>query len=145
MTHTERTVRHAIYAAFLAQGLAPSTATLATQLSLPLADVIDAMRGLAAQHCLTVQPGTDEVWMAHPFSAIGTRCVVRRGDRQWFANCAWDAFAILALVGDGRFETRSPATGESLTFEARDGRIHGDGLVHFLVPVRDFWKDIAFT
>lgn len=145
MTHVERLVRHAVYAGFRERAQAPSADALARDLGLDRATVVAALRSLADQHCLTLQPGTDAVWMAHPFSAIETRCVVQGPTCRWFANCAWDAFAILALAGDGRFETRSPATGEALAFDVRGGRVHGDGIVHFLVPARDFWKDIVFT
>ena len=77
--------------------------------------------------------------------AVPTDFVVRRQDRQWFANCAWDGLGILALLGDGILETHSPASGEPLEFSVHDGRVDGEGIVHFLMPVRSFWDDIRFT
>lgn len=83
--------------------------------------------------------------MAHPFSGIETDFRVTVGPRRWFANCAWDGLALLALLGDGSLATHSPATGERLGFGACGGRIRGDGVVHFLVSARRFWDDIGHT
>lgn len=84
--------------------------------------------------------------MASPFSAAPTDFVVRIGDREWYANCVWDGLSILALLGGvGTLETHSPATGERLTYRVSDGRVDGEGIVHFLVPARSFWDDIGFT
>jgi hypothetical protein len=85
------------------------------------------------------------VWMAHPFSAVATDFVVRTEGRDWYANCVWDGLSILALFGDGVLRTHSPATGDPLTYVVRDGRVYGEGIVHFLVPPRSFWDDIGFT
>jgi hypothetical protein len=83
--------------------------------------------------------------MAHPFAGVPTDFRVNIGGREWFANCAWDGLAILALLGNGTLETHSPAGGESLRFEAAAGVVHGQGIIHFLVPPRRFWDDIEFT
>ncbi len=104
-----------------------------------------ALRSLADEHRLVLLPGTDSVWMAHPFSAVATDFVVRIGDRTWYANCVWDGLSILALLGDGTLDTHSPATKEPMRFSVMDRRVRGEGLVHFLVPAMSFWEDIAFT
>ena len=104
-----------------------------------------ALRSLADAHRLALVPGTTLVWMAHPFSAVASDFVVHIGDRSWYANCVWDGLSILALLGDGRLDTHSPATGEAMRFDVRSRRVHGDGLVHVLVPPRRFWDDIGFT
>ena len=36
--------------------------------------------------------------MAHPFSAVPTVHRVRAAGRSWYANCAWDAFGVLAAL-----------------------------------------------
>ena len=144
MSPFQRRVRAAVYAWFRDEAGAPSIEDLACALGVPRDDVAMALRGLADEHCLVLNRDGG-VWMAHPFSATGTDCVVQVGDRRWFANCAWDALAILAVMGDGTFDTRSPATGEPLRFTAQNGRVSGEGVVHFLVPAREFWADIGHT
>jgi hypothetical protein len=124
---------------------APSSAEIAAALSAAEPDVVAALRSLADAHRLALVPGTTLVWMAHPFSAVASDFVVRIGERSWYANCVWDGLSILALLGDGTLDTHSPATGELMQFDVRSRRVHGDGLVHVLVPPRRFWDDIGFT
>ena len=104
MNDFQRRVRAAVYARFLDHGMAPSTAQLAGECGVTRKEIADALKALADEHCLVLRRDTGEVWMAHPFSAIETDCVVRVGNRRWFANCAWDALAILAVLGDGTFD-----------------------------------------
>ena len=65
------------------------------------------------------------------------------GDRTWFANCAWDALAILALLGDGK-AIATGAAGE-LVWTVEDGKVSPRGIVHLLVPAKNFWDDVGFT
>ena len=76
--------------------------------------------------------GSHRVEMAHPFSGVNTgyRSVV--GDRSWNANCAWDALAILALMGDG--EAYAPGADGDLAWTVDDGKVSPDGVVHLLIP-----------
>ena len=107
--------------------------------------VSDALHALAREHALVLRPGSDAIWMAHPFSGIDTDFLVTIGGRRRFANCAWDGLSILALLGDGKLETHSPTTGQLLRYRVTAGKVHGRGLIHFLVPARRFWDDIGFT
>lgn len=52
---------------------------------------------------------------------------------------------LLALLGDGTLDTHSPARGAPIQFEARNGHVFGEGIVHFPVPARSIWDDIGFT
>lgn len=145
MNDFQRRVRAAVYSWFINRADAPSSAGLASELGTSREQVVGALHALADEHCLVLRAGRDEVWMAHPFSAVETDCVVSVGERRWFANCAWDGLAILGMLGDGTFATRSPATDEPLVFTTYDGVVTGEGVVHFLVPARQFWDDIGHT
>ncbi|MGE0041033.1 MAG: organomercurial lyase [Vicinamibacterales bacterium] len=145
MTDFERRVRVAVMESFRDTSRAPTAATLAAGLGAPVEAVSDALKALDRQRALVLQPGTDAIWMAHPFSAVETPLGVSVGSRRWFANCAWDGLSILALLGDGTLEARSPATGETLRFEASGGLVRGEGVIHFLTPARRFWDDIGVT
>lgn len=145
MNDFERQVRATVFQALRDTGRPPSPSSIAGSLGALAADVTSALHSLADQHRLVLRPGTDEVWMAHPFSAIPTDFVVRSQGREWFANCAWDGLAVLALVGDGTLTTRSPATGEPIMLDAAGGLVRGEAVIHFLVPPRRFWDDIGFT
>ena len=145
MDGLERHVRAAIYRSLLETGQAPSVVALGSQLEAPEAVVVTTLRALAEAHAIVLRPGTVDIWMAHPFSGVGTDFVVRSGERSWFANCVWDGLSILALVGDGSLSTHSPATGAPIRFDVRKRIVAGEGIVHFLVPAARFWDDIGFT
>jgi DNA-binding transcriptional MocR family regulator len=148
MNDFERRVRASIYNSFRDRSTPPSVRELSAALSAAEGAVSSALRNLADEHCIVLTPGTEAVWMAHPFSGIETDFVVRSGGRRWFANCVWDGLSILALFrgsGDGSLDTHSPATGAPIRFEVSAGAVHGAGIVHFLVPARCFWDDIGYT
>lgn len=145
MNSFQRLVRACVVQRLRDTAEAPSLIEIAEALGAPPSEVCSALHALADAHRLVLLPGTDTVWMAHPFSAVATDFVVRIGHRRWFANCVWDGLSILASLGDGTLDTHSPATGELLTFEVSGGQVSGAGLVHFLVPARSFWDDIGFT
>jgi len=141
----ERQVRAIVIQALRDTGAAPTAASIGHALGVEESRVTAALRSLADEHRLVLVPGADRVMMAHPFSGIASDFRVTISGRPWFANCVWDGLSILALLGDGTLETHSPATGEPITLTARGGVVHGDAVVHFLVPARHFWDDIVFT
>lgn len=131
--------------AFSAAGPAPTTDSIAGALGCEPAMVAAAFDELAEAHALVLEPGTHRIWMAHPFSGVPTVHRVSIGRQTRFANCVWDGLAILALLGDGTLDTRCAGSGEPVRYTVRDGVVQGDGVVHFLVPAREFWVDIGFT
>ena len=90
-------VRSAVYARFAA-GDVPSASEVAADLAMDVDAVIECYERLAAAHVLVLDPDSREVWMAMPFSAVPTAFVVTGLGRQWFANCAWDAFGIAVAL-----------------------------------------------
>ena len=145
MNATERPVRAHVIQTLYRTAVAPGVDETATALKVSQQQVVDALHSLAEQHRLVLLPGTDAVWMAHPFSAVATDFVVHAAGQRWYANCVWDGLSILGIVGDGRLETHSPHTGAPVRFDVLDGQVTGDAIVHFLVPARRFWDDIGFT
>jgi hypothetical protein len=104
-------------------------------------------RRLHEAHALVLNPATDEIRMANPFSAVPTSYRVRARGRWWYANCAWDAFGVLgALHVDGRIESSCPDCGEPYAVDVANRRIDGPDLFfHCLVPAAHWWDDIVFT
>ena len=145
MNAFERRVRAAVIQSLRDNSHAAPAAAIAVSLGASEVAVVAGLHVRADAHRLVLIPGTDSVWMAHPFSAVVTDFVVTIGVRQWFANCVWDGLSILALLGDGALDTHSPATGEPIRLRASAGTVLGDAMVHFLVPARHFWDDIGFT
>lgn len=145
MTEADRAVRAAVYAHFVEFGTAPTKATLASATSMDGRAVEESLSRLAENHRLVLAPRSRSVTMAHPFSGIRTAYRARIGDRTWQANCGWDAFAILSLLGDGEVLTDSPLDTTTWAWRVGDGVVSPGGFMHFVVPARSFWDDIAFT
>jgi len=135
-------LRNRTYAWFVQLGRAPSAAELGDE-----RDVVAGWRRLHDAHALVLDPATDELRMANPFSAVPTMHRVHADGRWWYANCAWDAFGICAALGvDGAVESSCPDCGEALAVGIRGARVDRDDLVfHCLVPARRWWDDIVFT
>jgi hypothetical protein len=141
-------IRNHLYASFVRDGTAASVSEAAEALELAADVVADAYRRLHDAHALVLEPDRIEIRMLNPFSAVATPHRVLASGRSWFANCAWDALGILAaLHTDGAIESSCPDCGEQLELEVRDGALvrGAELLVHFVVPARRWWDDIAFT
>jgi hypothetical protein len=140
-------LRTEVYRHFGATTRAPTLEALAAWSSRTGAGVLEALEALEANHHLALLPDRSGVWMSHPFSAVPTDYPVDTPRGRFWANCAWDALGIPAILGvDGWTEARCAATGTPLGYGVRDGRRVGDdGVIHLVVPPRHAWDDIGFT
>ena len=137
--------RHQIYATFAATGAAPTSAELAEWAG-GAAAAASALQRLHDAHALVLD-AAGTIRMALPFSAVATGHTVHSGDRQWWANCAWDALAIpAALELDARIVARWLDSGEPVDLAiVGSAPSSSDGFVHFAVPARHWWDDIVET
>jgi Alkylmercury lyase len=140
-------VRNVTYRTFVELGRAPSAGEVAGAADRTSADVEAAWRELHRAHALVLDPATNEIRMANPFSAVPTGYRVQAAGRWWYGNCAWDALGICAaLRTDGRIETSCSDCGETIVFEVRKQRVDDERLLfHCLVPAAHWWDDIIFT
>jgi alkylmercury lyase-like protein len=140
-------VRLAVYRHFVRRVEAPGLADICGEVGETPAAVVASFERLATARVLVLHPETRRIWMAMPFSAIPTGFRVRTRKGEWWANCAWDALGISAMlevpaeVLSTCSECGDPppilTTGLSLTA--------GSGVVHFAVPAAEWWNDIGFT
>ena len=147
MDERDRHIRNRTYGLFAELGRAPSADETAEAEGLTPDEVRQAWLRLDDAHALVLDPETSELRMANPFSAVPTAHRVHAAGRDWYANCAWDAFGICAaLRTDGRISTSCADCGEPIAVEVRDSRPDDESLVfHCLVPAARWWDDIAFT
>jgi hypothetical protein len=145
-------VRVRLYQMFLELGRCPSKAEVAADLGCNPREVGDAFHELASAHMLVLQPGSGEVLMANPLSAVPTPFVVETegitGPRSWYGNCIWDGLGVIAMLqGDGRVLASCGCCGESMTVSVRHGKVSSEppGVVHFALPARRWWDDIVFN
>ena len=135
------------YRLFVELGRAPSADEVADRQATTADEVIDGWHRLHDGHAIVLDPTTDALRMANPFSGVPTSHVVEADGRRWYANCAWDAFGICAALGvDGAIETSCHDCREPIEIEVRDGRPDDESLLfHCLVPAARWWDDIVFT
>ncbi len=139
-------VRLYLYESFVDTGRPPTVAETATALGVAEPDVAEAYRDLEANRVIVLAPGTLNVWMANPLSAIPTPFRVETPRGSYWGNCIWDALGIPAMLGsDGTVATPCPDCGEPMELRVRDGESEGDAIVHFAVPAARWWDNIAFT
>jgi ribonuclease HI len=145
-TPLERVVRRFVYDHFVKTTQAPRVTAIAAAVKRTPDAVTAALKRLAELHALVLAPATVNIWMAHPFSAVPTSFPVAIAGHTYFANCAWDAAGVLSLVGgDGECRTRCADCGQEIVMMVRDGHFHGDGVVHYAVPPKRFWENVAYT
>ena len=140
-------LRNTTYSMFVELGRAPTAAELAAHIAVDRSTVAAGWRRLHDAHALVLEPGTDEIRMASPFSAVDTQYRVTAARRSWYANCAWDAFGVCAALHvDGAIDASCPDCGDPLSVRVVEQRPDAHDLVfHCLVPASEWWSDIVFT
>lgn len=143
----DRTVRLHVYRHFVDRQRPPSTVEIAAALQLSSVEVEAAYERLAGNHILVLEPGGGTIRMAMPFSAVPTRFRVSSSGRTWWANCAWDALGIPAMLGvDATIYTSCPDCERPIKVPVETTGVRGgDELIHFAVPADRWWDNIAFT
>lgn len=141
------TLHEAIISSFLERQRPPTVREIATRFGCDEAVARDGLRALAEYHGVVLHPKTGEVWVAHPFSAAPTTCVVASGARRWWGNCAWCSLGVMHLAGGtATLETRLGAIGEQVTVRAEEGTlVDRDLVVHFPIPMRNAWDNVIYT
>jgi hypothetical protein len=142
-----RVVRLAVYERLLGTGRAPAPADLAAHLGSDEAAVRAALEELHAKHLLYLDPASRAIVMAWPLSGVETPYSVEVGGVRVYANCAWDQAGIPAMLGiDMHMHAPCAQTGDMLHAQVKAGRlVRGEGVVHFLVPPRHWYDDLAYT
>ena len=147
MTGGDDRVRLHVYEQFVAAGRPPTAAETATALGLAEEEAAEAYRRLADAHVIVLEPGTTDVWMASPLSAVPTPFPVETERGSFYGNCIWDGLGTVAMLGaSGRVETSCPDCREPLVFTVRGGELEPvDAVVHYAVPAAHWWDDIGFS
>lgn len=140
-------VRTHIYRTFAETGRPPVLGQMAAAAGATEHQIQASLQRLFAAHEIAPTPDGAGVWMANPFSGVPTDYVVETPDTTCWANCAWDALGIPALLGtDGWTRTHCAESVAALEFGIRGGVLTGDdGVIHLVTPIRHAWDDIGFT
>jgi len=141
-------VRLKVFERLLSAGRAPTAAETAADLGISLQEAAAAYGRLGESHRLVLRPGTTEIVMANPLSAVPTPFAVEVDGRSHLGNCIWDALGVIAMLGDsGRVVTTcGDGCGEPMQVTIQGGApVDPRGIIHFQVPRAKWWDDIVFT
>ncbi|KAI8871456.1 putative transmembrane protein [Ramicandelaber brevisporus] len=125
----------------------PTVKEIATHFQCNEAEARSGLRDLAEYHGVVLHPNSDEIWVAHPFSAAPTTCVVKSGACTWWGNCAWCSLGLAHLAGGtATIETRIGGVGDHATIRIENGKLMDtDYVVHFPIPMRKAWDNVIYT
>ena len=140
-------LRRHIYDRTLTTGAPPTVAELAAASGLDQADVRDELQRLAAGRIVVLQPGSGELLMVPPFSAVPTPFLVSTSRHTSYANCAWDALGVAVMMRTpGSVHTACACCGDAMSLDVHPDRSsEGGEIVHFAVPAARWWLDVVFT
>jgi hypothetical protein len=140
-------IRYQIYRFFVEKCRVPSYWELAGLLAESASDVHDSFHKLHEHHMIFLEPDSDNIRMAFPFSAVPTKFKVKSGQKQWWANCAWDSLGIAAALHiDVDITASYPDIPETIEFQVINGKVDGKKhVVYFPLPFRQWYDDLVFT
>ena len=147
-TSLDDSVRMLVYKQAAATGRVPAVADIASALTRSTEDIASALQRLAAAKVLILAPNSAEIWAANPFCAVPFGFRVEAEGKLYWGICIWDAFGIVAALNASDATVRAPCgdCGELFHLRFRDGKLQdAEGLIHFAVPARDWWKNIGFA
>ena len=141
-------IRHFVYAHFVDHVRPPTIQETAVAFALTKHEVKAVYKRLNDNHFFFLDPGTSNIRMANPFSAIATNFTVEIEKKTYWANCAWDMLGIPAAINknavinaqltDSQETTTIRVQGEQIISE--DGRV-----IHFPLPVSQWYDDLILT
>ncbi len=136
-----------IYRFWCQRARPPTVAESAAASGITTAETHAAWQRLHAAHLILLDADGQRICMANPLSAQATDFRVRVGDLWLYANCAWDAPGIPAMLQqDADIEMRYSPRGEMAHFRIRDGQLQAqECLVHFALPFRRWYDDLVET
>ena len=142
-----RQIRHFIYQFFLSESRPPTVAETAVHFHLTPAQIQQVYQARHDGHFLFLNPGTTEIRMANPLSAVPTDYQVRVDEKAYWANCAWDMLGIPAMLKQDVAITAVYAdTRETAVFSVQNGRVHPPpGVIHFPLPFQRWYDNLIHT
>jgi len=147
---TAARVRLLIFEHFLKHARAPVVEELMTELSLDRENVTAILDELVTARHIALVPGSARILMAFPFSAIATPFRVTTRGREYFANCAWDAVAFHAMLGDEvRVDSFCHHCATPILLELKDGRATrvepAETVMYLALRPTQWWENIVTT
>lgn len=143
----DASLHHAIINSFLDRQRPLTVSEIASRFRCDEAKARASLRALADRHGVVLHPKSDEVWIAHPFSAAPTTCVVEMDKRKWWGNCAWCSLGVAKLAGGtATITTTLGALDAQIKIRIKEGKLLDTSyVVHFPIPMSRAWDNVIYT
>ncbi len=141
------TLRTAVYRHFATTGQSPTVAVMCEAIGATTEEIKEGYRRLHAKRMLVPAADFESIRMAPPFSGVSTQHRAIVNGTEYFANCAWDAFGVVAALGGaGDVRSRCEQSLEPLALDLSPaGPSPSSWLFHCVVPASQWWNNIVFT
>lgn len=149
----QKNVRKYIFDHFEEYTTAPVLEQIMRKFALDRAPAFKLLEDLQSARHIALLNGTQRILMAFPFSSIVTpfRVRVTGKDREYFANCAWDAVAIHVALGKEQWiSSYCHHCSEDIRVHLKDQRVvsersNNHPLVYLALPASKWWENIVLT
>jgi hypothetical protein len=149
----QKNVRKFIFEHFEEHATAPVLEQIIRKFGLDRASAFKTLVDLQSARHIALLPGTQRILMAFPFSGIVTPFRVRLTgeDKEYFANCAWDAVAIhVALKKEQWISSYCHHCSEDIKIHLKDQKLispqsDSQSLVYLALPASKWWESIVLT
>jgi hypothetical protein len=140
-------LRICAYDHIAANGFPPTLSEISEHFDVTRSTAREELAALKIGKTILVHPESGEIWMAGPFASAKTDYEVVSGDRNYYANCAWDMLGIpMILNAPGQAHTKCADCGSPMTIDCDPSHPPAENaVVHFLVPARHWYEDIGFA
>jgi hypothetical protein len=141
------TLRTIVYRHFANTAESPALDAMCEATGATKEQVKDGYRRLYAKRMLVPADDFASIRMAPPFSGVPTQHRATVNGKEYFANCAWDAFGVVsALGGTGDILSRCEQTLEPLALHLTGNEPPlSRWLFHCVIPAAQWWNDIVLT
>src|SRR3989475_3946852 len=146
-----RDARKFVFDHFVEQAVPPVLEQIMERYHLDRVEAFAILKGLEDARHLKLVPGTQRILMAFPFSAVATPVRVTRPviGRRYYANFAWDAVAVHAMLHQIiRIDGRCHHCAEPISIELAGGKSRSTPpapVVYLALPASQWSNDIVLT
>jgi hypothetical protein len=149
----QKNVRKYIFEHFEEHTTAPVLEQIIRKFGLDRASAFKVLVDLQSARHIALLTGTQRILMAFPFSSIVTpfRVKVAGKDKEYFANCAWDAVATHVALGKEQWiSSYCHHCSEDVKIHLKDQRrvfakSDDQPLVYLALPASKWWENILLT
>jgi hypothetical protein len=149
----QKNVRKYIFEHFEEHTTAPVLEQIMRKFGLNRASAFKILEELQTARHIALLAGTQRILMAFPFSSIVTpfRVKVTGKEKEYFANCAWDAVAIHVALGKEQWiSSYCHHCSEGIRIHLKDQRMISpqsdkQPLVYLALPASKWWENITLT